>query len=138
MLLKVDANEITSLERALAKSPEKMGLAFNEYLHKPATMQKTENAIKAIMPMSARQPKSRKGKPIPRAKEAKSLTNTPLPLGFKTSTKRRYNYLRFPNEGTGTSAGKAPKEFFEKGLTTQEDKLINDLLDIAENILTEL
>lgn len=136
MYVEIDSKNLSKLEQSIAKSPEKIRTEFDKYLWSSKAAGQVKKDIKTIIPRSTRQPKSRKGQTIPRAADANSLKNSHIDLGFKVSTIRRYNYLRFPDEGSGTSAGKVPKEFFAKGLEKNEDRIINDLLEIAEKVLS--
>lgn len=136
MLVIVNAKSIAKLEQSIAKSPKEMKKAFEDYLWDDSVSGQVKNDIRPLIPVSDRIPRNRRGREIINAAyNPYSLKKTNKKLGFKVSTIRMYNYLRFPDEGSGTSAGKVPKEFFAKGLEKNEDRIINGLLEIAEKVL---
>lgn len=55
-------------------------------------------------------------------------------LSVVVSTKKKFDYLKFPNLAIGTSQLKQPQEFFEDGGAQASSIITNDLIDIIEKI----
>lgn len=78
-------------------------------------------AITSLLPTSGRTWKG-KGKP---AKSSNPFQSDFVNLGFSIRSKKKYNYLYFPDQGSGTSLKNNPLEFMDKGL----DKVYDDIVD---------
>ena len=48
-------------------------------------------------------------------------------------TKSKFNYLYFPQNAEGTSKGKQPNDFMEKGIDAEYDNVINRLIEKLQN-----
>lgn len=56
-------------------------------------------------------------------------------LSFKIRPKAKYEYLKYPDLGIGTSAKKSAQEFLNQGLNRSVPKIHQQLLDAVEKII---
>lgn len=56
-------------------------------------------------------------------------------LSLLIHTKKKYNYLYFPQEGEGTSKSHGPNDFMGKGIEQQYDNVVNIMLEKIQNKL---
>jgi hypothetical protein len=61
------------------------------------------------------------------ARDNKALKVKHSNLAFKIGPSTKFNYLKYPDLGIGTSKGNNPKEFIEKGLNKVKPDIISDL-----------
>ena len=54
--------------------------------------------------------------------------STPSP-----GTKTKFNYLYFPQNAEGTSKGKIPNDFMERGIDAEYDNVVNGILEKLQN-----
>lgn len=100
---------------------------INKYLEKEAK-KKIINSIVDFIPVSKEKYPSQKGKI--HAKTSKPLTGKRISnLTLKINTKKEFNYLYFPQMAQGTSKGKQPNDFMEKGIDKVYDNVVNEMLD---------
>lgn len=50
-------------------------------------------------------------------------------------TKTKFNYLYFPQNAEGTSKGKIPNDFMERGIDAEYDNVVNGILEKLQNRL---
>ena len=48
-------------------------------------------------------------------------------------TKTKFNYLYFPQNAEGTSKGKIPNDFMERGIDAEYDNVVNGILEKLQN-----
>ena len=53
-------------------------------------------------------------------------------------TKTKYNYLYFPQNAEGTSKGKSPNNFMEKGIDAEYDNVVNEILEKLQRRMEEI
>lgn len=100
---------------------------INKYLEKEAK-NKIINSIVDFIPVSKEKYPSQIGKI--HAKHSKPLTGKRIAnLTLKINTKKDFNYLYFPQMAEGTSKGKQPNDFMEKGIDKVYDNVVNQMLD---------
>lgn len=119
----IKAEDIEKIENEIGKIGLRSEAWINKYLKEHASKE-TEQSIKSLMPVSDRNKTH--------AKLSNSLETTFTNLGFKTSTKNKYNYLYFPDQGAGTSKKHAPQLFFYNGLDRKYESIISGMLAYLE------
>lgn len=50
-------------------------------------------------------------------------------------TKSKFNYLYFPQNAEGTSKGKSPNDFMDRGIDEEYNNVVNGILDKLQNRL---
>lgn len=53
-------------------------------------------------------------------------------------TKPKYNYLYFPQNAEGTSKGKSPNDFMDKGIDAEYDNAVNIILEKLQRRMEEI
>lgn len=53
-------------------------------------------------------------------------------------TKPKFNYLYFPQNAEGTSKGKSPNDFMEKGIDAEYDNVVNGILEKLQNRMEDI
>lgn len=53
-------------------------------------------------------------------------------------TKSKFNYLYFPQNAEGTSKGKSPNDFMEKGIEAEYDNVVNGILEKLQRRMVEI
>lgn len=123
-----NANDIHKLATKISRMGENTEAIINNYLRTRAP-EKIIPSIIGLIPVSERKKKH--------AKTSDPLKHQNFNLSVVVKEKQKTTpYLHFPNDGTGTSEGKTPKEFMEKGLEKVKDSMINDMLnELSNNIM---
>lgn len=123
-----NANDIYKLATKISRMGENTEAIINNYLRTRAP-EKIVPSIVGLIPVSERKKKH--------AKTSDPLKHQNFNLSVVVKEKQKTTpYLHFPNDGTGTSEGKTPKEFMEKGLEKVKDSMINDMLnELSNNIM---
>lgn len=124
----IDFKAFEKLEDEYKKAPDTVGRAMDEYIHGKG-LQYAQQHMAEFVPVS-----QRKKKGAQHARFSKPYTrSTKFNLGFEVMTAQQFNYLVFPNDGTGTSKRKAAQDFAQKGLDQSTPKIIDEL----QNIITK-
>lgn len=117
----IDYGESGELENLIKSLPGRSEKIINDYLRdKGREVIKTE--LTNFTPVSNRRKEHAKySKPYERYEA--------FNLGIRIITTERFNYLVFPDEGTGTSRDKSPQFFTIKGGEAAEPQLIDGLTE---------
>lgn len=119
--------DIKKIQAVISESKVNAEKVINNYLRTKAP-EEIIPSIVGLMPVSERKKKH--------AKTSDPLKYENYNLSIVVKTRSPYWYLQFPNDATGTSERKAPKEFMEKGLEKVKDSMINDMLnELSNNIM---
>ena len=113
------------LEDALKKSATNLEPKLNEYLH----IKGSKEVMKSVIDFT---PISNRNKA--HAKESGSLKTSTSNLSFEVTTKGKFRYLFFPDQGIGKH-NLVAQQFFERGLKSKEDKMFNDIMKVIEEQL---
>ena len=89
------------------------------------------NSITNLIPVS---PKSKKHAKTSNPLDGKVRNNLTLWI----HTKPKYNYLYFPQNAEGTSKGKQPNDFMEKGINVEYDNVVNIILEKLQRRMEEI
>jgi hypothetical protein len=113
------------LEEALKKSATNLEPKLNDYLH----VKGSKEVMKSVIDFT---PISNRNKA--HAKTSSSLRTIGLNLAFEVTTKGKFGYLFFPDQGVGKH-NLVAQEFFNKGLKSKEDKMFKDIMKVIEDQL---
>lgn len=116
--------DLNKIEESILEYGENSEKVINDYLNSVAK-NKFMTAIKDYMPVSNRNKNH--------AKTSNSIDSISYNLALVIKTKSKFNYLYFPQTGEGTSKGKNPNDFMEKGINKEYDNVINGMLDRLQN-----
>lgn len=94
--------------------------AINEVLHNEGG-QLIHDEIKRLMPMSGKRWKGKK----PPAKTSNSLQIVGGNLSVTVTTKKAYQYLYFPDDGSNTRRHAGNQQFFLNGGENQKEEILN-------------
>lgn len=108
----IKAEEIDSLKELLDKFGEKSYKIVNEVLHSDEAAKVVEDNISALLPFSSRNWKG-KSTPASQAQPFRSDNSELLTLIIKT--KKKYNYLYFPDDGSNTKNHRGNQHFMKRG-----------------------
>ncbi|OUB89496.1 hypothetical protein BK784_23515 [Bacillus thuringiensis serovar medellin] len=120
---RVEFGDIEALENKLKQIPGKSEQTLNKTLHSDGVNLAVES-IQPKIPVSTWKGRVRNKR---HAKDQKSLTNSKLNLGFTIRPTPRFNYLKYPDLGIGTSKKNAPEKILEHGLQTATPKIAERL-----------
>lgn len=120
----IKQEDLNKIEEAILEYGENSEKVINDYLNSVAK-NKFMAAIKDYMPVSNRRKIH--------AKTSNSIDSISYNLALVIKTKSKFNYLYFPQTGEGTSKGKSPNDFMEKGIDKEYDNVINGILDKLKN-----
>lgn len=117
----LDYANIEKLENAIKDYQGDAERTINDVLHNEAGAMIQEAVIR-LMPRSEK----KKGK---NAKDSNPLTNINGNLSVTVTTKKKFQYLYFPDDGTSTrrhvGKGGRPQEFFKRGGELVQDDIID-------------
>lgn len=127
--LSIEYNDIVALEQVFLSFGDKATKVVNDVLHSSA-IPIVENNIQMLLPSSGRKWKGKKA--------AASSTN---PLRSDTGnlleviirSKKEYNYLYFPDDGTNTDHHRGNQHFMQSGA----DNSMNRIVDLCTANLVE-
>ena len=120
-MYKIEAEELGYLQEAMAEHIGDTEKIINEVLYNEAGPL-IKNAVHRLIPLSTVKPW--KGKPK-HAREADSLLQVNYNLAVKITTKSKYGYLYFPDDGTNTKNHVGEQRFFERG----GDSVVNEIVE---------
>lgn len=113
-------NEFDDLQQAMKNFQGNTEEVINDVLHNEGG-QLIEDEVKRLMPMSGRHWKGKK----PAAKNSNSLMQKKDNLSVTVTTKKAYQYLYFPDDGTSTRRHAGNQQFFFKGGESKKDEIID-------------
>lgn len=114
-------NDIDKINKAIQEYGDNAEKEINNYLMDVAK-DKFINSITNLIPVSvANKRHAKNSKPL----EGKIIGN----LTLKISTKSKYYYLYFPQNAEGTSRGKQPNDFMDRGIDVNYNDVVNGLLE---------
>lgn len=131
-MLRIDFASVEELENAMKNYQGNTEEAINEVLHNEAG-ELIREAVQRLIPVSNR---TWKGKKKP-AKTSQSLMVVPSNLAVTVTTKKAYQYLYFPDDGTNTVRHVGNQQFFQRGGESQTDEIINRCVNRLVNALEE-
>ncbi|EGO2798139.1 hypothetical protein [Enterococcus faecalis] len=125
----VEFVDLDKLRENMMKIPGSSETIINQVLRtKSAEM--TAKTIISGMPVSDVKNRIMKRK---HAKFSNSLKIDYMNLGFKERPQKRFEYLKYPDLGIGTSIGKVPQEFMRKGMEKEVPVITKDLNEALIN-----
>ncbi|EOH8864301.1 hypothetical protein ACMD1P_002507 [Enterococcus faecalis] len=125
----VEFVDLDKLRENMMKIPGSSEKIINQVLRtKSAEM--TAKTIISGMPVSDVKNRIMKRK---HAKFSNSLKIDYMNLGFKERPQKRFEYLKYPDLGIGTSIGKVPQEFMRKGMEKEVPVITKDLNEALIN-----
>lgn len=107
---RINVAEVERLQTAMKEYQGNAEDAINDALHNEAG-DLIQEQVKRLMPVSG---KSWRGKK-PAAKTSQSLQGIPANLAITVTTKKNYQYLYFPDDGTNTRRHVGNQQFFARG-----------------------
>ena len=119
-VFRLDASDFEQLEQAMKQYQGNVEEVINDVLHNEAG-QLIHDEIKRLMPVSHRTWKGKKGP----AKTSNSLLIQGGNLSVTVSTKKAYQYLYFPDDGSNTRRHAGNQQFFAKGGENQKEEILN-------------
>lgn len=122
----VEFNSLDSLVDKMKQLPDQSEKIINRVLHE-------KSAQKAVLSIIQGMPISEVKKRLTNKKHARlnqPMTINTMNLGFKVRPKKKYDYVKYPDLGIGTSIKNHPQEFMRKGME-KEVKVISDELMVA-------
>lgn len=108
----IKADEIDSLKELLDKFGEKSHKIVNEVLHSDEAAKVVEDNISALLPFSNR---NWKGKSTPASQTQPFRSDNSELLTLIIKTKKKYNYLYFPDDGSNTNNHRGNQHFMKRG-----------------------
>lgn len=119
--LTLDDGEMQGLVRLINEYGEGAEQRLNQYIH-------TDGKDAFVRGITQYIPVSNRIKKHAKTQKWESYRNYNLAtvIGFK----RQYNYLYFPQTGTGKARKKGAQQFLEKGVDSQISIVTSDLLDL--------
>lgn len=121
----VDISNVERLVEKLKQIEDGSEKIINSVIHNEGIKMATDG-IKPEIPTSKWKHKVRKKK---HAKNFQSLTSKKSNLAFTIRPQKRFEYLKYPDLGIGTSKKKQPQHFMKKGIQKATPKIINKLSD---------
>lgn len=114
-------SDVKRIQDQIERFPKNAEKKINDYLKKEGKETLIQGVTK-YTPVSNRKKKH--------ARNSKPYKGTNGNLSVKIESKSPYNYLYFPNAGTGTSKRNPRNEgFMQDGIDAIHNQVINDLLD---------
>lgn len=119
-LLELDWKDLEKLETAMRAYQGNVEDTVNDVLHNEAG-QLIHDEIKRLIPTSDKTWKDKKAA----AKKTNSLAIVGGELSVTVTTKKAYQYLYFPDDGTNTYRHVGNQRFFASGGENQKEEIIN-------------
>lgn len=119
-VFKLNSQDFERLEEAMKSFQGNTVETINEVLHNEGG-QLIHDEIKRLMPMSG---KRWKGKKAP-AKTSNSLLIVGGNLSVTVTTKKAYQYLYFPDDGSNTRRHAGNQQFFSSSGENQKEEILN-------------
>ena len=118
--LDINLAEFDELQQAMKNFQGNTEEVINDVLHEQGG-KLIQDAVKRLMPVSG---KSWRGKK-PAAKSSNSLQIVGENLAVTVKTRKAYQYLYFPDDGTNTIRHVGNQQFFLKGGESQSEEIID-------------
>lgn len=115
-VFRLDWAELQGLEQAMKEYQGNVEEVINDVLHNEAG-QLIHDEIKRLMPRSDRQKRH--------AKDSNSLLIQGGNLSVTVTTKKAFQYLYFPDDGTNTRRHVGNQQFFMRGGENQKEEILN-------------
>lgn len=131
---KIKAQDIERVQEAVIRCGLQSEGLLNDYLHNEAGDMIAQSITRAM-------PRSTRKKVHAKDKKWYEQINYDLSVGIanKTGGKNSFYYLYYPATGTGTSEGKEPNDFMERGLEKEYNKIVNGMIEVlTKNFLKEM
>ena len=125
---RLNHEEFARLENAMKNFQGDTEKTINEVLHNEGG-QLIHDEIKRLMPMSGKRWKGKK----PSAKTSNSLQIVGGNLSVTVTTKKAYQYLYFPDDGSNTRRHAGNQQFFLNGGENQKEEIINRCINRLVN-----
>ena len=118
-MFELNVLEIEKLHQAMMDYQGDLEATINDVLHNEAG-DLAQESIRRLMPVSGKTWKGKK----PAAKKSKSLTNINGELSVTVTTKKNWNYLYFPDDGSNTRRHIGNQQFFARGGEAVQDEIV--------------
>lgn len=129
-MLDLSFRQFDNLQEAMKAYEGNVETTINDVLHNEAKGLLQEE-IKRLMPVSGRQWKGKK----PAAKGANSLTEVTGNLYIMVKSKKPYNYLYFPDDGSNTRRHAGNQQFFHRAGEAKKQEIIERCITrLAESL----
>lgn len=122
------AEQLEKITNAIKQAGADAETAINSYLQNKAP-DIVKTSIIDLIPTSSRTKKH--------AKTSKPFEHQNFNLALNVKSRSPFYYLKFINDGTGTSKGKTALEFMERGLDAKVDEMTDGMLDEINNIMNK-
>lgn len=122
------AEQLEKITDAITSAGADAETAINAYLKNTAP-DIVKTSITDLIPISNRTKKH--------ARNSNPLEHENFNLALKVKSRSPFYYLKFINDGTGTSTGKTPLEFMERGLDAKVEEMTSGMLDEINNIINK-
>jgi hypothetical protein len=122
------AEQLDKITDAIKQAGADAETAINTYLQNTAP-DLVKTSITDLIPISNRTKKH--------AKTSNPFEHQNFNLALSVKSRSPFYYLKFINDGTGTSKGKNALEFMERGLDAKVDEMTDGMLDEINNIMTK-
>lgn len=119
-VIDIDYKELERLYEKIREFGNGAESVVNDVLHNEGA-EAIKDKIKPLIPTSGRKWKGKKKA----AKSADSLTNTNENLAVWIKSKRAYNYLYFPDDGTNTRKHVGNQRFMARGAEMAKGEIID-------------
>ena len=119
-VFRLNSQDLERLEEAMKSFQGNTEKTINDVLHAEGG-QLIHDEIKRLMPMSG---KRWKGKKAP-AKTSNSLLIVGGNLSVTVTTKKAYQYLYFPDDGSNTRRHAGNQQFFSNSGENQKEEILN-------------
>ena len=119
----VDISGVEDIEKAIKEYQGNAIEAINEVLHNEGS-QLIQSSIRRLMPVSGAKWKGKKGG----AKDSNSLGQISTDLAVTITTRKNYQYLYFPDDGTNTRRHIGNQQFFKRGAEAVKSEIVNKCL----------
>lgn len=131
-MLEISFSEVDRLIQAMEDFQGNKEEVINDVFHNEAG-NLAQESIKRLMPVSG---KDWRGK-APSAKFSNSLQNVNGNLSVTVTTKRKWQYLYFPDDGSNTRRHVGNQRFFERGGEAVQDEIIERCITKLANNFEE-
>lgn len=121
--------DVKRLQRAIINYGEGAEQVINDYLKTNASDIFIKSIVNLIPVSNVNKTHAKNSNPL----KAEQIDN----LSLYIHTKNKFNYLYFPQEGEGTSSGKAQNDFMQYGVDAKYDYIVNEMLDKLQNKFNE-
>ena len=122
------ADQLEKITDAIKQAGADAETAINAYLQNTAP-DIVKTSITDLLPISNRTQKH--------AKTSNPFEHKNFNLALQVKSRSPFYYLKFINDGTGTSKGKNALEFMERGLDAKVEEMTDGMLDAINEIMNK-